>query len=138
MFRKRIGYRFEDSEVAYIYFKVMMRLLMGFSHFFVSDTKHNILAVWISGQIIWLKACLARENAVEEFVVCCFVLLQIYSMSSYQSLADIASNRADGVDDPNLSSGKIYSCIILWVCLFNIELFGAIIWCQSPLDPSCT
>lgn len=33
MFRKRIGYRFEDSEVVYIYFKVMMRLLMGFSHF---------------------------------------------------------------------------------------------------------
>ena len=27
-------------------------------------------------------------------------------MSSYQSLADIASNRGEGVEDPNLSSGK--------------------------------
>ena len=44
-------------------------------------------------------------------------------MSSYQSLADIASNRADGVDDPNLSSGKIYTYrYILFIC----DLFGAI------------
>ena len=39
-----------------------------------------------------------------EFVV--LIFLQFYSMSSYQSLADIASNKAEGVEDPSLSSGK--------------------------------
>lgn len=52
-----------------------------------------------------------------------FVLLQIFSMNTYQSLEDIASNRGDGVVDPSLSSGKIYvhDCL-----LFIYDLFGAI------------
>lgn len=63
---------------------------------------------------------------MEEFIVCCFVFLQIFNMSSYQNLADIASSRGDGVDDPNLSSGKIFTCI-----LFIYDLFAAI--CPSLL-----
>ena len=35
-----------------------------------------------------------------------FVFLQIFNMSTYQSLADIASGSGDSVNDPNLSSGK--------------------------------
>jgi len=39
-------------------------------------------------------------------------------MSTYQSLADIASNRGDGVDDPNLSSGKIFTILLLYFIYF--------------------
>ena len=41
-------------------------------------------------------------------------------MTSYQSLADIASSKGDSVDDPNLSSGKYTHCISL---LFIYDLF---------------
>jgi len=41
-------------------------------------------------------------------------------MSAYQSLADIASSRGDGVDDPNLSSSKIF----IFKCLLVYDLFG--------------
>jgi len=64
------------------------------------------------------------------------VFLQFYTMSSYQSLADIASNK---VEDPNLSAGtflclvdiirasKLFPCFnqtLMAVKKFLIEMFS--------------
>lgn len=66
-----------------------------------------------------IKQCLV-ETA--DFALFLSVFLQFQTMAGYESFTDIATDK--GVEDPNLSSGKVYS-FIYPIYLF-VYLFGAV------------
>lgn len=66
-----------------------------------------------------IKQCLV-ETA--DFALFWSVFLQFQTMAGYESFTDIATDK--GVEDPNLSSGKVYS-FIYPIYLF-VYLFGAV------------